>query len=76
MYSLVNYGDLRTPEIKNVVNGLAMAQQYHVNKGLKVFGERGREAVMKELKQLDNLEVVSPRNWNELTAEQRRTALL
>jgi hypothetical protein len=52
-----------------------MAQQYHINKGLKVFGERGREAVMKEMKQLDELEVIKPRNWSELTAEQRRTAL-
>jgi hypothetical protein len=55
--------------------GLAMAQQYHVNKGLKVFGERGREAVMKEMKQLDDLEVIQPQNWSELTAEQRQTAL-
>jgi hypothetical protein len=46
MHSLVNYGKVRTPGIKNVVHGLVMAQQYHVNKGLKVFGERGREAVM------------------------------
>jgi hypothetical protein len=73
--SLVNYGKVLSPGIKNVVNGLLMAQQYHVNKGLKVFGERGREAVMQELKQLDELEVISPRNWGELTPEQRRTAL-
>jgi hypothetical protein len=46
-----------------------------VNKGLKVFGEKGKEAVMKELRQLDELEVISPRNWSGLTAEQRRTAL-
>jgi hypothetical protein len=75
MHALVNYGKVMSPNIKNVVMGLAMAQQYHVNKGLKVFGERGKEAVMKELKQLDELEVVNPRNWSELTAEQRRTAL-
>jgi hypothetical protein len=53
MHALVNYGQVMSPGIKNVVMGLAMAQQYHVNKGLKVFGERGREAVMKEMKQLD-----------------------
>jgi hypothetical protein len=75
MHSFVNYGNVMTPGINNVVSGLAMAQQYHVNKGLKVFGERGKEAVMKELRQLDELEVISPRNWSELTAEQRRTAL-
>ena len=75
MHALVNYGQLITPGIKNVVMGLAMAQQYHVNKGLKVFGECGREAVMKELKQLNDLEVIQPRNWSKLTAEQRRTAL-
>jgi hypothetical protein len=54
MHALVNYGQVMTPGIKNVVMGLAMAQQYHVNKGLKVFDERGREAVMKEMKQLDD----------------------
>jgi hypothetical protein len=75
MNSLINYGQVMKPGIKNVVNGLLMAQQYHVNKGLKVFGERGREAVMKEMKQLDELEVIKPRNWSELTPEQRRTAL-
>ena len=75
MHSLVNYGEVMSPGIKNVVMGLAMAQQYHVNKGLKVFGDKGREAVMKEMKQLDDLEVIQPRNWSELTAEQRRTAL-
>ena len=48
MHSLVYYGKVMTPGIKNVVIELAMVQQYHVNKGLKVFGERGREAVMKE----------------------------
>ena len=75
MHTLVNYGKVMTPGIKNVVMGLAMAQQYHVNKGLKVFGDKGREAVMKEMKQLDDLEVIQPRNWNELTAEERRSAL-
>jgi hypothetical protein len=75
MHALVNYGQVMAPGIKNVVMGLAMAQQYHVNKGLKVFGERGREAVMKKMKQLDDLEVIQPRNWSELTAEQSRTTL-
>ncbi|OEU19808.1 hypothetical protein FRACYDRAFT_235871 [Fragilariopsis cylindrus CCMP1102] len=58
MHSLVNFGQVMTPGIKNVVMGLAMAQQYHVNKGLKVFGDKGREAVMKEMKQLDDLEML------------------
>jgi hypothetical protein len=30
---------------------------------------------MQEMKQLDELEVIQPRNWSELTAEQRQTAL-
>jgi hypothetical protein len=34
MHALVNYGQVMPPGIKNVVMGLAMAQQYHVNKGL------------------------------------------
>jgi hypothetical protein len=63
MHALINYGQVMTPNIKNIMMGLAMAQQYHVNKRLKVFGERGREAVMKEMKQLDDLEVIQPRDW-------------
>ena len=41
-----------------VLKATVLVQQYHINKGLKVFGDRDREAVRKEMKQLDDLEVL------------------
>ena len=37
-----------------------LAQRYHIHKGLKIFGDRGRVEVTKEMKQLNDLEVVKP----------------
>ena len=41
--------------------------QYHVYKGLKVFGDPGVSSVPKELKQLHNTMVMDPKNANEMT---------
>ena len=54
-----------------MVDRIAMTQ-YGVNKGLKVFGKRGQNAVHKEVKQLHNMEVITPIH---LTPKQRRAAL-
>jgi Reverse transcriptase (RNA-dependent DNA polymerase) len=47
--------------------------QYSVHKGLKVFGEKGAKAVMSELKQIDEMEVLEP--TSELTQEEKQWAL-
>ena len=73
--ALIQYGELTSNKSREVVNGMLMSQQYHINKGLKVFGEKGREAVRSEMKQLDELEVVKPRNWSELSEGEKRNAL-
>ena len=52
-----------------------LAQQYHINKGTKISGDRGRAAVKKELKQLDDLEVVKPHAVDTLTWDQKKYAL-
>ena len=49
--------------------------QYHVNRGLKIFGIRGEEAVLKELHQLHVRKVMAPTFAKELTPEQRQAAL-
>ena len=49
--------------------------QYHVSKGLKIFGDPGIDAVMKELKQLHDLRVMSPCRPEELTREEVKRAL-
>jgi hypothetical protein len=38
--------------IKIIKKGASFAQQYLLNKGIKVFGQRGRDASMKEMDQL------------------------
>ena len=46
---------------KEVYRATVLAQQYHITKGLKIYGDRGREAVKKEMKQLDDMEAVKPK---------------
>ena len=58
-----------------VLKATVLAQQYHITKGLKVFGDQGREAVRKEMKQLDDLEVVKPKKVDSLIDEQKKNAL-
>ena len=38
--------------IKIIKKGASFAQQYLLNKGIKVFGQRGRDTSMKEMNQL------------------------
>lgn len=49
--------------------------QYPVEKGLKVFGQKGADAVKLEMIQLDELGVAEPRMRNMLTPEERAAAL-
>ena len=60
---------------KEVYKATVLAQQYHITKGLKIYGDRGREAAKKEMKQLDDMEVVKPKKVDSLTEEQKRNAL-
>ena len=55
-------------------NGKCFAQQYLLNKGLKVFGESGRKAAMKEIGQLHDRVAFAPRDPATLTEEQMRKA--
>ena len=45
--------------------------QYHVSKGIKVFGEKGVDAVLAELKQLHDRMVVDPQDAETLTRDQK-----
>jgi len=40
--------------------------QYHVNRGLKVFGEQGEAAVLAELQQIHVQDVIEPMCAHEL----------
>ena len=41
--------------------------QYHVSKGLKVYGEKGIEAVLSELKHLRDRMVIEPQHPEKMT---------
>jgi hypothetical protein len=49
--------------------------QYTINKGLKVFGEAGTEAVLSELEYLHDRKAVEPRSGGETTCKERHGAL-
>ena len=49
--------------------------QHNVRKGLKIFGDAGVEAVLKELTQLHDRRVLKPKIANELSNEERKEAL-
>ena len=49
--------------------------QYSADKGVKLFKERGVEAILIEMKQLHRRKVGEPRHRNSLTEEQRRAEL-
>ena len=59
----------------NNIQASQVTPQYGVKRGLKEFGEAGVEAVMKELKQLDEREVISPCHRSEMTEEEIKRAL-
>jgi hypothetical protein len=42
-------------------------EQMSLKKGLKLFGKNGADAVVKELRQLDYLDVIQPVNGKELS---------
>jgi hypothetical protein len=54
---------------------LFLTKQMNVKKGLKVFGESGAEAVIKELRQLDRLNTIEPRHSSDMTQQQRQQVL-
>ena len=49
--------------------------QYHVSKGLKIYGEKGVDAVLKELRQLHDRMVIEPRFSKTMTEKQKEDAL-
>ena len=59
----------------NNIDASLVTPQYGVKRGLEIFGEKGAEAVLKELKQLHDLSVVSPVHPRDMTKEQVKRAL-
>ena len=57
------------------VLGVIMAQIYSIKDGIKEFGERGSESVMKELRGIDDLDTFFWVAANSLTKEQKQAVL-
>eukprot|EP00957_Ditylum_brightwellii_P072115 5481769-Ditylum_brightwellii.AAC.1 len=49
--------------------------QYHKSRGIKVFGQKGVDAVLTELKQLHEHLVMKPKKAKELTRKEKSAAL-
>ncbi len=63
--------DLNTRVIRE---GASFAQQYLLNKGLKIFGQKGRDASKKEMDQLHRRSCFTPKSIAEMTQIERRKA--
>jgi hypothetical protein len=59
----------------NNMEASKVTPQYHISRGLKIFGQPGVDAVMKELKQLNDLDVISPCKPEDLSREEVKNAL-
>ena len=57
-----------------VLESIAMTQ-HSMKKGVKLFGQSGVDAILKELKQLHDRKVLMPKVVSELTAEEKKAAL-
>jgi hypothetical protein len=49
--------------------------QYNLKQGIRKFGDKGKEAVLTELQQLHDRDVMTPVNKYDLTPEERKGAL-
>ncbi len=58
-----------------IIHHCAFAQTFSLNKGLKKFGDKGKEATFQEVEQLHKRNCWRPIHPNDLTPEQRKKAL-
>lgn len=81
--NVVNYDDVSAGVAARYIHfqneramkhGTSLGQQYIVNKGLKLFGDRGKDAANKELKQLHDRECFAPILISELTPSEKKKA--
>ena len=60
---------LKDPLIVTVIT------QYHILKGIKLFGDQSVEAVMKKLNQLHEMMFMEPKNSETMSREENKAAL-
>ena len=64
-----------TVEGYNNIDALPVTPQYGVERGLREFKEKGTEAVLKELQQIHDMDVITPKHPSEMTKEDIANAL-
>ena len=57
------------------VLGVVIVQKFSLNRGIKEFGDRDKDATMKELTQIHDMDTHHPLDASTLTWEQRKRAL-
>ena len=71
----IHYGPSRQDNVMRKPLVTTILTQWHVSKRLKVFGEIGVAAVLKEIKQLHDRMVMDLKNADEMTTYQKKAAL-
>ena len=63
-------------EIENITtkSETCMSQQHLLEKGLKIFGKKGYDAILKEMGQLDDRKCFEPVSVKEMSNSERRKA--
>ncbi|GAX19421.1 hypothetical protein FisN_4Lu403 [Fistulifera solaris] len=61
--------------VQSVMDSLFMTEQLPLNRGLKLFGKDGADSVVNELRQLDRMDAIIPRDRKSLSREQLKRAL-
>jgi hypothetical protein len=72
--NIYNY-DHALLSFKEPLGELFLTEQMSLKKGIKHFSKYGAEAVVKELRQLDYLDVIEPINGRELKHQECKNAL-
>ena len=60
---------------KSRTQGVSFVQQYLLRKGLKLFGDRGREATKAEIEQLHERECFAPMSIAEMSPSEKERAM-
>ena len=69
------FSDADPNDATKLAEYLFLTEQMGWRKGLKLFGERGEEAVEDELQHIHAMEGFQPKHWYKLTKEERTKAL-
>ena len=71
----VIYSFVKPTPPTNILTNKTILKKYSINKGLKVYGKKGKAAVRKQLQQFHDHRVDEPKKSQDLSYEQQRRSL-